>query len=134
MSRPVPKWPSIASTVRLEVLRVCQAFDCGAVINPGNLVAQNQGAIVMGLGGALMEEIRFENGTITNPHFANYPVPRFKDVPQIDIHLVNRPDLASVGAGETPIVGICPAVGNAIFHATGLRIRSMPLGKALKTT
>ena len=118
----------------LKVLRVCQAFDCGAVINPGNLVAQNQGAIVMGLGGALMEEIRFENGTITNPHFANYPVPRFKDVPQIDIHLVNRPDLASVGAGETPIVGICPAVGNAIFHATGLRIRSMPLGKALKTT
>jgi isoquinoline 1-oxidoreductase len=116
----------------IKVLRVCQAYDCGAVVNPGNLVAQNQGAIVMGLGGALMEEIRFENGTITNPHFANYPVPRFKDVPQIDVHLVNRPDTASAGAGETPIVGICPAVANAIFHATGLRIRSMPLGKALK--
>jgi isoquinoline 1-oxidoreductase len=118
----------------IKVLHVCQAYECGAIVNPGNLIAQNQGAIVMGLGGALMEEIRFENGAITNPHFANYPVPRFKDVPQIDVHLVNRPDLPSAGAGETPIVGICPAVGNAIFHATGLRIRSMPLGKALKST
>ena len=118
----------------LKVLHVCQAFDCGAVLNPGNLVAQNQGAIVMGLGGALMEEIRFDNGTITNPHFANYPVPRFKDVPKVDIHLVNRPDLASAGAGETTIIGIAPAVGNAIFHATGVRIRLMPLGKALKST
>ena len=116
----------------LKVLPFCHAFYCGAVVNPRNLVAQNQGAIVMGLGGALMEEIRFENGTITNPHFANYPVPRFKDLPQIDVHLVNRPDLASSGMGETPIVGVCPAVGNAVFHATGLRIRSMPLGKALK--
>jgi isoquinoline 1-oxidoreductase len=118
----------------VKVLQVCQAYECGAVVNPGNLVAQNQGAIVMGLGGALMEEIRFENGTITNPHFANYQVPRFKDVPKIDVHLVNRSDLASAGAGETPIVGICPAVGNAIFHATGVRIRSMPMGKALKST
>jgi isoquinoline 1-oxidoreductase len=118
----------------IKVLHVCQAFECGAVINPANLVAQNQGAIVMGLGGALMEEIRFENGTIRNPHFANYPVPRFKDVPRIDVHLVNRPDLASAGAGETPIVGIAPAVANAVFHATGVRIRSMPLGKTLKTT
>ncbi len=54
-------------------------------------------------------------------------MPRFQDVPQIDVHLVNRPDLASAGAGETPIVGIAPAVGNAVFHATGIRIRSMPL-------
>jgi CO/xanthine dehydrogenase Mo-binding subunit len=117
----------------IEVRRVCQAFDCGAVVNPGNLVAQNQGGIVMGLGGALMEEVRFHNGTVTNPHFASYPVPRFKDVPQIDVHLVNRPDLASAGAGETPIVGIAPAVANAVFHATGVRVRSMPLrDKALK--
>ena len=60
-------------------------------------------------------------------------MPRFKDVPQIDVHLVNRPDLASAGAGETPIVGIAPAVANAVFHATGVRVRSMPLkDKALK--
>ena len=85
------------------------------------------------LGGALLEEVRFHNGAVTNPHFASYPVPRFKDVPQIDVHLVNRPDLASAGAGETPIVGIAPAVANAVFHATGVRVRAMPLrDKALK--
>ena len=131
--RPAPKWRSIATSATIEVRRVCQAFDCGAVVNPGNLVAQNQGAIVMGLGGALMEEVRFHDGTVTNPHFASYPVPRFKDVPRIDIHLVNRPDLPSAGAGETPIVGIAPAVANAVFHATGVRVRAMPLrDQALK--
>ena len=87
----------------------------------------------MGLGGALLEEIRFHDGRILNPRFATYAVPRFKDVPQIDIHLVNRTDLAPIGAGETPIVGIAPAVANAVFHATGVRVRSMPIhGKELK--
>jgi isoquinoline 1-oxidoreductase len=117
----------------VRVRRVCQAFECGAVLNPANLIAQNEGCVMMGLGGALMEEIRFHDGWILNPRFAAYPVPRFKDVPQIDVHLVNRPDLAAAGAGETPIVGIAPAVANALFHATGQRLRSMPLGgKALK--
>ena len=121
------------SNGEIHVLRVCQAFECGAVLNPANLTSQNQGAVIMGLGGALMEEVRFRDGRILNPRFATYPVPRFKDVPQIDVHLVDRPDLASAGAGETPIVGIAPAVGNAVFHATGIRVRSMPLhGEALK--
>ncbi len=88
----------------------------------------------MGLGGALSEEIRFQDGTILNPHFATYQVPRFKDVPEIDVHLLNRPDLPSAGAGETPIIAVAPAMANAVFHATGVRVRSMPLrGRALKT-
>jgi isoquinoline 1-oxidoreductase len=121
------------SNGEVHVRRVCQAFECGAVLNPANLIAQNQGAIIMGLGGALIEEVRFRNGKILNPRFSLYEVPRFKDVPQIDVHLVNRTDLASAGAGETPIVGIAPAVANAVFHATGVRLRSMPLrGKELK--
>jgi isoquinoline 1-oxidoreductase len=121
------------SNGEIHVRRVCQAFECGAVMNPGNLTSQNQGAVVMGLGGALMEEVRFRDGKILNPRFATYAVPRFKDVPPIDVHLLNRPDLASAGAGETPIVGIAPAVGNAVFHATGIRVRSMPLrSEALK--
>ena len=88
---------------------------------------------MMGLGGALMEEVRFHNGKILNPRLSLYEVPRFRDVPRIDIHLVNRTDIAPLGAGETPIVGIAPAVANAVFQATGVRIRSMPLrSKALK--
>jgi len=65
----------------IHVRRVCQAFECGAVLNPANLVSQNQGCILMGLGGALMEEIRFADGAILNPRFATYPVPRFQGRP-----------------------------------------------------
>ncbi len=121
------------SNGEIQVRRVCQAFECGTVLNPANLIAQNQGCVIMGLGGALMEEIRFHDGRILNPRFSTYAVPRFKDVPQIDVHLVDRKDFAPAGAGETPIVGIAPAVANAVFHATGVRVRSMPIhGKELK--
>ena len=84
----------------------------------------------MGIGGALFESVRFENGRILNPHFAQYRVPRFRDMPQIEVVLVDRKDLPSAGAGETPIVGVAPAIANAIFAATGKRLRAMPLNVA----
>jgi isoquinoline 1-oxidoreductase len=86
-----------------------------------------EGAVVQGLGGALFEAIAFEDGRVVNARFADYRVPRFHDVPVIDTVLVNRPDLPSAGAGETPIVGIAPAIANAIFDATGVRLRALPL-------
>jgi isoquinoline 1-oxidoreductase len=64
---------------------------------------------------------------ITNPHLADYRVPRFTDLPKMEVVLIDRKDIASAGAGETPIVGIAPAVGNAIFDATNIRLRSMPM-------
>ena len=112
---------------RIAVRRVCQVFECGAVINPDNLVSQVQGCILMGLGPALREAMRFEQGRMLNPAFSLYRVPRLSDVPELDVHLLNRPDLPSVGGGETPIIAIAPAIGNAVFHATGLRIREMPM-------
>ncbi len=111
----------------IKVLSVCQAFECGAIQNPGNLRAQVAGCIVMGLGGALYEEVLFKNGIVLNDNFSGYSVPRMADVPQLDIVLRNRPDLPSVGGGETPIIAVAPAVANAVFQATGDRIRSMPL-------
>ncbi len=81
----------------------------------------------MGLGGALKEEIEFENGKVTNAKFSRYRVPRFEDVPEIETVLVNRPDLPSVGAGETPIIAVAPAIAGAVFAATGTRVRSMPI-------
>ena len=104
-----------------------EAFDCGAVINPNGLRNQISGAIVQGIGGAMFETVHFVNGRILNPHFRDYRVPRFRDVPQIEVELIDRKDAPSMGAGETPIMGLAPAVGNAIFHATGVRLRSMPL-------
>jgi len=117
----------IDSSKNISVRRVCQAFECGAILNPDNLLKQVQGAIIMGLGPALREEMRFENGQIQNASFRKYQVPRFDDVPELDIHLLDRPDLSSSGAGETPIIAVAPAIANAVFHATGQRIRSMPI-------
>jgi isoquinoline 1-oxidoreductase len=112
---------------KIMVQRVCQVYECGAILNPENLLSQVQGALIMGLGPALREEMRFEKGEMLNASFRKYHVPRFQDVPELDIYLLNRPDLASAGAGETPIMVVAPAIANAVFHATGVRIRSMPI-------
>jgi isoquinoline 1-oxidoreductase len=112
---------------QIRVRHVSQAFECGAIVNPDNLLKQVNGAIIMGLGPALREEVRFENGEIQTASFRSYPVPRYDDVPELDTQLVNRPDLPSAGAGETPIICIAPAIANAVFQATGKRIRAMPI-------
>ncbi|HTQ08994.1 MAG TPA: molybdopterin cofactor-binding domain-containing protein, partial [Fimbriimonadaceae bacterium] len=113
------------STPRL--LRAVTAFDCGAVLNPDLLKNQVDGALIMGIGGALFESIRFADGKILNAHLSEYRVPRYEDVPAIETVLVDRKDQPSAGAGETPIMAIAPAIGNAIFAATGKRLRDMPL-------
>jgi isoquinoline 1-oxidoreductase len=112
---------------QILVRRVTQSYECGAIVNPDNLLKQVQGALIMGIGPALREAMQFENGQIANASFGKYKVPRFDDVPELDIHLLDRPDLASAGAGETPIIAIAPAIANAVFHATGQRCRSMPI-------
>jgi len=115
------------STGQVKVLQVCQTFECGAIHNPDNLRAQVEGCIIMGMGGALREAIAFENGQISNASFSQYRVPRFSDVPKIETILLNRPDIPSAGGGETPIIAIAPAIANAVFDATGRRVRSMPI-------
>lgn len=111
----------------VKIARLVTAFECGAIINPEHLKNQVEGAMVMGIGGALFEKIEFENGKILNARLSGYRVPRFSDVPVIESILIDRKDLPSAGAGETPIVGVAPAVGNAIFNATGVRLRSLPM-------
>jgi len=112
---------------KLKVNRICEAYECGAIVNPANLLSQVQGAVVMGLGAALREEVQFENGKILNDSFGRYLVPRFDDVPEIEIHLIDRPDLPSAGAGETPIIAIAPAIANAVYSATGKSVLSLPV-------
>ncbi len=114
-------------TGQVRVLRAVTAFECGAIINPDHLKNQVEGAVIMGLGGALFEAIEFEKGKILNAAFSKYRVPRFRDLPVLETVLLDRRDKPPIGAGETPIVGIAPAVGNAIFQATGVRVRSMPM-------
>ena len=90
------------------------AFECGAIVNPDGVRNQVEGAVVQGLGGALFEAIEFRNGALLNGTMQAYRVPRFKDVPAIDIIILDRKDLASAGAGETPIVCVAPAIGSAV--------------------
>jgi nicotinate dehydrogenase subunit B len=111
----------------VRVVRAATAFDCGAVVNPDHLKNQIEGAVVMGIGGALFEAIDFADGKILNPKFSEYRLPRFKDAPVQEVVLLDRRDEPSAGAGETPIIGIAPAIGNAIRAATGVRLRSLPL-------
>ncbi len=114
-------------TKKVRIVRVVSAWESGAVVNPDGLRNQNMGAIVQGIGGALFEAIQFSDGRILNPHFESYRLPRFSDTPQVEIVLIDRKDITPAGAGETGLVGLAPAVGNAIFAATGERLRNMPM-------
>ena len=118
---------AIGSGRQIRIGRIVAAWDCGAVVNPEHLRNQVEGAIVMGIGGALFEAVEFENGRILNPQLSKYRVPRFSDVPAIELVILDRKDVPSAGAGEIPIVGIAPAVANAVFNATGVRVRAMPI-------
>jgi len=111
----------------VKVVRVISAFECGAIVNPDNLRNQIEGSNVQGLGGALFEAIEFENGKILNGRLSQYRVPRFSDLPTLETVLLDRKDIPSVGAGECPMIGLAPAIANAIFDATGTRLRALPL-------
>jgi isoquinoline 1-oxidoreductase len=127
---------SVAAGGVVQLKRIVVAYECGAIVNPDGLRNQVEGAVIQGIGGALFERVLFENARVSNGRFADYRVPRFADMPPIETVLLDRKDLPSVGAGETPIVAVAPAIGNAIFAATGTRLRSMPLvpdGRVAKT-
>ncbi|HEY4290013.1 MAG TPA: molybdopterin cofactor-binding domain-containing protein [Puia sp.] len=111
----------------VRLLRITQAFECGAIVNPHHLENQIMGAIVQGLGGALFERIDFAGGKILNSSLSAYRVPRFSDVPKIEVLLINRKDLPSSGAGEAGIIGVAPAIRNAILDATGTALTTLPM-------
>ena len=102
--------------------RIVTAYECGAVVNPDTVTGQVEGGTIMALGGALFEQVILDHGRL-----ASYRVPRFSDVPDIDVVLADRPDIPPAGAGETPLIAVAPALANAIFAATGRRLRSLPL-------
>lgn len=118
---------AIGSDKEVRVLRAVTAFECGAIVNPEQLRNQIEGSVIMGLGGALFEAIDFANGKVLTDRLSKYRVPRFLDVPKLETYLLDRKDLPSAGGGECGIVGICPAIGNAIYSRTGQRLRAMPL-------
>ncbi|MBK5269958.1 MAG: xanthine dehydrogenase family protein molybdopterin-binding subunit, partial [Bacteroidia bacterium] len=117
----------VNSDKEVKVLRVTQAFECGAIVNPHHLENQAMGSIIQGIGGALFEAVEFADGKILNSGLSAYRVPRFSDTPKIEIILIDRKDLPSAGAGEACIVGIAPAIRNAIVDATGITLNTLPM-------
>jgi len=101
-------------------------------VNRDTVINQIEGGTIMALGGALFEEMVLQRGRIAEPSLAAYRVPRFSDVPRLEVVLLDRPDIPSAGAGETPLVAVAPAIANAIFAAIGRRLRSLPLAPAAR--
>jgi isoquinoline 1-oxidoreductase subunit beta len=117
---------SVGADGTVRVPRVVCAVDCGPAVNPGQIEAQLQGGIVFGLSAALYGEITLERGRVVQGNFDSYPVVRMADAPAVEVHIVPSTD-AQGGAGEPGVPPIAPAVCNAIFAATGKRIRKLPI-------
>jgi xanthine dehydrogenase YagR molybdenum-binding subunit len=122
-----------AVTGETRVHRVLGAYDCGRIINPKTAASQFRGGIIMGIGLALMEETGFDerSGRIMNPSLAEYHVPVHMDVPRIDVMWTDIPDpyapAGARGIGEIGITGVAAAIANAVFNATGRRVRDLPI-------
>ena len=113
------------STVRLlQAIAVC---DAGLIVNPDGVRAQIEGGIVQSASWTLKEEVQIESSQIATRDWATYPILRFDEVPEIEVHLIDRPDQKSVGVGETAQGPTAAAITNAVFHATGRRMRRLPL-------
>jgi xanthine dehydrogenase YagR molybdenum-binding subunit len=121
------------ATGEVRVDRLLGSFDCGRILNPKTAASQFRGGMIMGLGLALMEETLFDarSGRIMNPSLADYHVPAHLDVPHIDVIWTDIPDprspLGARGIGEIGITGVAAAVANAVFNATGTRVRDLPI-------
>ena len=116
----------------VRVRRVVTAIDCGLVVNPEGVRNQVEGSTVMGLGAALYEAIEIGDGVVLNTSLSRYQVPRITDTPEIEVVLAGDPGEPSTGAGEPGIVTVAPAVANAVFDATGQRIRELPIKRQLR--
>jgi nicotinate dehydrogenase subunit B len=110
--------------------RVVCAHDCGLVVNPDALKNQIEGSIIQSLSKMLYEEVKFDRSRVTSVDWASYPVIRFPDIPPIEVALIDRPDQPLMGAGEASLAPVGGALANAIFDATGKRLRTVPFTPA----
>ncbi len=113
-------------TGRVRVTRAVVASDCGLIINPNGLQQQVEGAVLQGISRVLMEEVKFDRSKVTSLNWNSYPILTFPETPEVEVVLINRPDIPSSGIGELATIPTGGAVANAIFDAIGLRLRQVP--------
>jgi CO/xanthine dehydrogenase Mo-binding subunit len=118
------------SNGEVRVLRVACAVDAGQIINPDGLKNQIEGGIIQGTSWTLKEQVKFDRQQITSRDWAGYPILTFEEVPEVDVVLIDHPELPPLGAGEASQGPISAAIANAIFHATGVRLRDLPFTPA----
>ena len=125
-------------TGEIRLLKITSVQDVGRIINEMGLEAQIEGGIAMGLGYALSEELKIESGHVRNPSFRDYKVPTAPEVPEIEHHFIESQSstgpMGAKGIAELPTIVIAPAVANAVFAATGKRLRELPLRPELLKT
>jgi len=118
-------------TGQVQVLKVTPVYDLGRVINRLGAEGQVEGGVVQAVGYAIMEELVHKEGLVTNPNLADYYIPTSMDSPEITSNFVEHPfkrgPYGAKGFAESPIVGTAPSIANAIYHATGTRVRSLPI-------
>jgi nicotinate dehydrogenase subunit B len=115
------------STGDVTVKKVVVAHDCGLIINPDGLKNQIEGNVIQGTSRALLEEVHFDSTGIKSLDWSSYPILRYEQIPEIDIELIDRPEMPALGGGEPSIGPVPAAIANAIFDATGVRLREVPL-------
>jgi CO/xanthine dehydrogenase Mo-binding subunit len=114
------------SSGKVTVKRVIMSHDCGLIINPDGLKNQIEGNIIQSVSRALLEEVKFDSTGIKSLDWSSYPILRFPDIPEIEIVLINRPEMQPLGGGEPSTGPVAAAIGNAIFDAVGVRLREAP--------
>jgi isoquinoline 1-oxidoreductase beta subunit len=123
----------VSKSGQVRVRRVVCAVDCGTVVNPDTVKAQMEGGIIFGISGALYGEVTLKNGRVEQSNFNDYRVLRMNEAPAIEVHLIRNNEKPG-GIGEPATAATAPALANAIFAATGKRIRRLPLQKALQAS
>ena len=123
----------VSSSGEVRVHRIVCAVDCGTMVNPDTVKAQTEGGVVFGITGALYGEVTLKNGRVQQSNFSDYRMLRMNESPAIEVHLVRSTEKPG-GMGEPATAATAPALANAVFAATGKRIRRLPLQKALQTS
>ena len=117
-------------TGKITVKKVTVAHDCGIIVNPDGLRNQIEGNVIQGTSRALMEEVNFDAAGVRNLNWNTYPIIRFRDVPDVDIVLIDQRGMQPFGGGEAASIATAAAIGNALFDAAGVRLRQVPFTPA----
>ena len=115
------------STGEIKVARICLSHDCGEMVNPDGVANQVEGGVQQTVSRTLMETVKWDRSKVLSVDWASYPIARFPDMPKVELALIDRPGTPAWGAGEPTACAIPAAIANAVFDATGVRVRSIPL-------